>query len=289
MSGFFGFFDYGRPGKGIDKNGPQKNRFFLFFELFFRKFWKFIKTNVLFVVSIAPFAAVTTILAYYFPDSPLISIIAVLFPFMTIGPASAGFTKILRNFALEQPVFIISDYFDTIKKNWKQALLVSFINTLIGFLLFYALYFYYFETKGLLGYLLIGLGLFALICYLFMQYYLYLMVVTFKFKIKQLYKNAFILSLAALTTNLITTFFLALIWAGLALLFLIGPLGFSISIFLMITIAFAFSGFIIVYNSFPHIKKLIIDPYYKEQNGTNEQEDNDNTSEQIFTDIGKEE
>lgn len=283
MSGFFGFSNFNKPGKGIEKNGPPKTRFFLFFELFFRKFWKLMLTNFLFVASILPFAAITTFLTYLFPKSPEVFVIAVLIPLWTMGPASAGLTKILRNFALEQPVFLLSDYFETIKKSWKQALAVSFINTTFGCLLFFAIYFYFTATEGILSYLFIGLGLFFLLCYLFMQYFLNIMVVTFKFKLKQLYKNALILSLAALLTNLITTLFLVIIWLGIAILIFSGPLGSSISIFIISTIAFSLSGFIIVFNSFPHIKRLIIDPYYDEL-GQNDNKE----GKQIFTDRGRE-
>lgn len=287
MAGFFGFLNYNKPGKGIDKNGPQKNRFFLFFELFFRKFWKLIITNFLYVASILPFAAITTLLAKLYPDSPEIFLIAMLIPAFTMGPASAGFTKLLRNFALEKPVFIWSDYLETIKKNWKQALAASAINTVLGSLLFIAIYFYATATKGLFSYLFIGIGLFFLVCFLFMQYFLYVMIVTFKFSLKQLYKNALILSLAALVTNLITTFFLLFVWLFIAVLFFSGQLGFSISMLLIVTIALSLSGFIIVYNSFPHIKKHIIDPYYEEQEMLKGQ-DNSEVDTQIFTDRGRE-
>lgn len=289
MSGFFGFGNFNKPGKGIEKNGPQKTRFFLFFELFFRKFWKLILTNFLFVASILPFIAITTIIAQLFPNSPRIFLIAISIPFLAMGPASAGLTKILRNFALEQPVFLWSDYFETIKKNWKQALSVSVINTIFGCLLFIAIYFYSAATEGIFRYIFVGLGLFFLLCYLFMQYYLYIMVVTFKFTLKQLYKNALILSLAALfLTNLITTFFLVIIWLGIAILFFSGSLGFSISMLIITTIAFSLSGFIIVFNSFPHIKRLIIDPYYEEQKRLKGQDNDKDLPEQIFTDRGRE-
>ena len=71
MAGFFGLFDYSKPGKGVDKNGPQKKRFFHFFELYFRKFWKLITLNMLYVLF--------------------------CIPIVTIGPATAAMTYILKN------------------------------------------------------------------------------------------------------------------------------------------------------------------------------------------------
>ena len=49
MAGLFGgMFNYAKPGKGIDKNAPQKHRFLFFFELFFRKIWKLLGLNIIY-------------------------------------------------------------------------------------------------------------------------------------------------------------------------------------------------------------------------------------------------
>ena len=39
---FFGLFNYEKEGPGISKNAPKKKTFIVFFETFFRNFWKFI-------------------------------------------------------------------------------------------------------------------------------------------------------------------------------------------------------------------------------------------------------
>ena len=105
-----GFFNknYDKPGKGVSKNAPQKRRFFLFWELIGRKFGKIIQVNLLFI---------------------LFSI-----PIVTIGPASAAYTYILRNFAREDHAFIWWDFIDTFKKNFKQSFVAGIIDILITFL-----------------------------------------------------------------------------------------------------------------------------------------------------------
>lgn len=45
---------YYKPGKGVEKDAPEKNAFFKFFELFGRKFWRFIEVNLIFLVVILP-------------------------------------------------------------------------------------------------------------------------------------------------------------------------------------------------------------------------------------------
>jgi uncharacterized membrane protein YesL len=38
-------------------------------------------------------------------------------PIIFIGPATAGFAHLMRNFATSRPVFVVSDFKDTFKEN----------------------------------------------------------------------------------------------------------------------------------------------------------------------------
>ena len=49
-----GFFNYSKPGPGIDKNAPKKKGVALYLELFFRKFWELIRINVLYFIFSIP-------------------------------------------------------------------------------------------------------------------------------------------------------------------------------------------------------------------------------------------
>ena len=49
------FNGYLKEGPGVPKNAKEKHRFFLFFELFGRKFSKLIQLNMLYVVLLIPF------------------------------------------------------------------------------------------------------------------------------------------------------------------------------------------------------------------------------------------
>ena len=51
MAGFVGFFDYSKPGPGIEKDAPEKAAFFVFMDIYFRKFWNLIKINLLYFYS----------------------------------------------------------------------------------------------------------------------------------------------------------------------------------------------------------------------------------------------
>lgn len=50
----FSYKRYYKPGKGVEKDAPEKNAFFKFFELFGRKFWRFIEVNLIFLIILLP-------------------------------------------------------------------------------------------------------------------------------------------------------------------------------------------------------------------------------------------
>ena len=52
--GFFSYRSYYKPGKGVEKDAPEKNAFFRFFEIYGRKFWRFIEVNLVFFVILLP-------------------------------------------------------------------------------------------------------------------------------------------------------------------------------------------------------------------------------------------
>ncbi len=275
MAGFFSFFDYNRPGPGVDKHGPQKKGIVVFFEIYFRKFWKLVLANLLYVL--------------------------VSLPVVTNGLASAGLTYITRNFAREKHAFLYADFMDTVKKNWKQALVIGLLNLLFGALIFLDIWFFWYG-EGLFGMVGLAVSFFALIIYTFMNYYIYMMMITFKLTIKQLLKNALLLSFVGLKRNLLISVILLLFYGiGLVLVFFV-PLYITIPVILLVYIFFfpAFRSFLIQFNIFPIVKKYMIDPYYKEHPGEDreakralnieEEEDLAEDEEKaVFRDRGKEE
>mgnify|MGYP000075215305 CR=1 FL=1 len=259
---FFGLFNYGKPGPGVDKNGPKKKRFFLFFELYFRKFWKLVQLNLLFLVC--------------------------CIPIVTIGPAIAGMTYVLRNFALEKPTFLVSDFFDAFKSNWKQGFGLSVIFGLVTVIAGVS-FFWYFANSARSWVMLIPLGLCILLCLilLFMQFYVYLMAVTVELKLKYIIKNSFIFAFLGAKTNLITAFFVLLIGVPTVLFF-------PLTIPIIAVLAFSTIGFITVFNSYPYIIKYIVEPHEQQLRAErgeldDEDEDEEDDEEVIFTDIGSQE
>ena len=52
--GLFSYRSYYKPGKGIEKDAPEKNAFFRFFSIYGRKFWRFLEVNILYVLILLP-------------------------------------------------------------------------------------------------------------------------------------------------------------------------------------------------------------------------------------------
>lgn len=232
MAGMFGLFDYSKPGPGVSKNEPQKHGFIVFFEIFFRKFWLLIQVNLLYLLC--------------------------CIPIVTIGPATAGFTCIMRNYAREEHAFPWLDFKDTFKKNWKQAFIASVVNAVIFLFLYIAITYYSRQLKNFIMVLPLAVCIAAAALFVFMQFYIYTLIITFKLKLRQVYKNAFIFAGIGLPRNLLVTFVLAVFWGALVLF---API--SLIIFLP-TIALSFSGMLINFCVWPVIKKFMVDPYYTE-------------------------
>lgn len=236
--------NYNKEGPGISKNAPKKRTFVVFFEIFFRNLWKFIPISAIYI---------------------LISL-----PLITSGIAATGITNVARNTARDKHSFGISDFFETIKKNWKQALPAGIINTVIYALLIFDIFFFYQSEDAISS---AGLGIMISLTFIFtvMNYYIWTLMITFKFSLKQIYKNSFKFVFINLKNNLICFFAQALVIAfyvaipfvlglGSRIFYMILPLEIFVILFTFPSFKFLLEQFCV----FPAIKKHIIDPYYEE-------------------------
>ncbi len=245
MAGFFGLFNFEKEGPGIEKNAPKKKTFIVFFETFFRNFWKFITINLVY---------------------SLISL-----PVLTNGLAAVGITNVTRNTARDKHSFGLSDFFDTIKKNWKQALPAGIINSLLYIILFFAAYFYY-GSKGVLSTVGLGICLAALLILTMMNLYIWTLMITFKFTLKQIFKNSYKFAIINLFKNILCLLILALVYViNFAILFVTFNISINAFVFVIVLLGFihiitfpCFKFLLIQYFVFPSIKKYVIDPYYQE-------------------------
>lgn len=240
MAGIFGgLFNYDKEGPGVEKDAPKKKGFIVFFEIFFKNFWKLAVCSVWFI--------------------------ALCIPVITSGLAFAGFTNVVRNMALDRHSFGTSDFFDTIKKNWKQALAAGIINIIILLILAGDIVFFYKSTDGAIK--LVGLAVVATVLFLFimMQFYMWTIMITFKLKLKQIYVNSFKFALIGLKRNVLVILINLLSFAAI-----FGMLMINVNIITMLATALVifvippFNFMVIQFNTFEKIKKLMIIPYYKD-------------------------
>ena len=242
MAGFFGLFNYEKEGPGISKNAPKKKGFIVFFETFFRNFWKFIVINLVY---------------------GLISL-----PVLTNGLASAGLTNVTRNIARDKHSFGVSDLWDTVKKNWKQALSAGIIKLVIYIILGFDIYFFYFGSKGIMSTIGLGISLCMLFIFTVMDYFVWTLIITFKFSLKQIYRNSFKFVFINMKMNLVCFFSILLVYAAnVGILLLLSSYAIMVITFEVLLYVLLFPSFrflLVQFCTFPSIKKCIIDPYYRD-------------------------
>lgn len=263
MAGFFGLFDYGKEGPGVEKNAPKKRAFFAFLEIYGRKFWKLAIAGLLWTV--------------------------VSLPIVTRGWADAGLTRITRSFSREKHAFLKEDFFESIKKNRRDSLIIGIINLVVTGILIFNLaltlpkvipgLMYLFQWTAediaaigelsMLETIVLLLSLAGYVTFTWMKYYIPFLMITFKLSIKQVYKNAFLFAGANMKINLLVSAVLIAVYGllGGVVLFTAATdfnvLVLSVVLALCVSVVPAFRSFLIQFSIFPAIKRLIIDPYYE--------------------------
>lgn len=264
MAGVFGLFNYTKEGPGVAKNGPQKRPFIIFFEILGRKLWKVTIAGLLWAL--------------------------VNLPILTRGLADAGLTFITRNFSREKHAFVREDFFESIKKNWRVALPIGIVNTLVTGVLFFNVFYYATGLMpGLVGsdaapmtlstwdYVIIAVTVMGYVTFTWMKYYIPFLMITFKLKIKQIYKNAFLFATANLPVNVLVSVILMAVYGilgGAVLLTAASKINYfvlTMVLVLLVSVVPGVRSLLIQFCIFPAIKKLIIDPYYAANPGADKQ------------------
>ena len=225
-----GFFDrlyYGKAGKrDYSEADMPKNRVSLFFLVLKDHVFDLVKVNLLQVIFWLPFllwtyvnlAAIQSIdaeamLAAENGTQALLSAMGGylimwllgLVPCLAItGPSSAGAAYVMRNWARDQHAFLMSDFKDAFKGNWKQALGVSVITALVPVLAYTAMVCYGgMATSSPIMLLPLMVVFSATLMWALMLPLLYPMMVGYELSFGHLIKNAFLMSAARLPQMLL--------------------------------------------------------------------------------------
>lgn len=256
--------NYDKPGPGVRKNEPEKNAAVQFFLIFFRKFPQFVELNLLFSVFVA-----ISFFAVYAAEKFVPAFLSALIPVLLISPFLAGITFVTRNYARQEHTFLISDFFDATKQNWKKFLANGVICYVLYFILNFSTRFYFDHmSSGIIYNVAFYLCIAVAVLLIFAQYYVPLMIVTFDLKLTQIYKNALIFSILGLWRNLLLTALLAVLSFGTYLGFYISqivPFLLVIAILFAVTLLFSFSFFLINFAIYPLVYQTLIQLYQKQQ------------------------
>ena len=278
-------FNYDKEGKGIDKNAPEKNIFYTYFESFIRNFWNLIKVNFIYVAASIPMLLILGAIfaGFVYPNisgqvteyiaksgiaEPTQAEATYIGVFMSLfvtellliigsGPASAYFAYAAKCMATEEHVWIWSDFKNKFKENFKQSMIVSIIDIVVVTLLIFSTFFYtsaYAGTGNILFFVMRTLLFVVAILYCFMHGYIYQFMVTFENKLSVIYKNAFIMAVAKLPQNLFCTAV-----SVLFTYFVFTVLNPVFSIILLFVIWYALMRYPMEFCAARSIKKLIID------------------------------
>ena len=200
----------------------------------------------------------------------------------TFGLVNVGVTYILRELARGKPVFIWQDFWESIRKNWKQAFFFGIIDLLLLVVIPYNLYFFITEQgflqltgdfiSGIFFWLMLIFG----ITYIFMRFYIYLQMVTFDLSMRKILKNSLIFSLLNIKRNL-------MVLLGLVLLVLLNLLCFTIpfliplGIVMPIAISFGLGSYMAMYGAYFKVEEVMIgdDDDEAEDDGSSPEEENE--------------
>jgi len=180
--------NYDKEGKGIGKNVEMKPGFIRFFEVFFKRFWQMAMLNVLYI-----FACL---------------------PIVTIGPATAGLTYVLRNYSQSKPTFMLSDFVGKAKECFKKGFVISLIDILITVVLCVSIMQWSapdFPVASWMRSVALIFIFFVLYVFVCANFYVFPMLVSYNLTLKQLIRNSVILGMYKLKQNLIMLILFVLI------------------------------------------------------------------------------
>ena len=194
----------------------------------------------------------------------------------TFGLVNVGTTYILRNMVKGEPIFMWSDFWYAIKRNWRQGLILGALDLVFMFVIAYDILFFYTNIGSFMLNVFFWFSLFLAVLYYFMRFYMYIVMITFDLSIFKILKNAVIFAILGFKRN-----FMALLGMALVLFLTAGIFSIFIPLGIIIPFVCLFStcAYMSAYAAFPKIKQYMIDPYYEE-----EEEDED--FEPIFKDRG---
>ncbi len=281
MAGFFGLFDYSKPGPGVSKDEPEKKGIARYFDILGRRIWKLMTVNVLYLLfSIIPYMILYGVFNFCVlfvmnystgPDEMrhwldnggtlLIMLLALFVYTMGGGGASAcGLINVIRKYIDDTHAWVWQDFWSAFKSNFLQGTVAYLIDCLAAAVLVINFGLYNFTdflgSNGVILTVIRALLLLVILVWGMMHVYIYPVITSFKFKLRDVYKNSFIMVLGKLPQTA-AAFFLsgAIAFAIIALTAVVPLIGLMVAVIL-----FAIVDYTRLFISYPMIKKYMRDP-----------------------------
>jgi uncharacterized membrane protein YesL len=262
------FINYNKPGPGVSKNAPPQKPVPRFFSILQRKFFDLIKLNLLFCIPVVTAGLLVVLLNRITPIVP-IDFLPLIFLFPFIG----GLTFVTRNYAREEHAFIFSDFKDAVRNNWAAFLADGAVCYAVFLVLSVSIPYYWRNGAGnLLSVAATAICVVIALLFLFSQYYVPVMIVTFDLKFGQILKNSFIFAILGLWRNFLITFLLGIL---VVLLYVsqIMPLTILLAVTFAVFLLFSYCSFLINFAVYPLVDKMMIKPYEEKHRKNGGEED----------------
>ena len=281
-----------KPRPDLPENAPVKNGLFHFLELFFRKFWRFLSTNLwYFLITLPMLIYIFYLLNGIFADKLAllgddvvllagVGFLASVFSFvprflytplliisiLLYGPITMGVTYIFRNFAREEHAWA-SDLWSRAWSNVRQGLVFGLLDIALT-CIFVSGMFGNVATAGrnvsyALSVILSVICGIALVIWLLMRHYTYLMAVTVNLSVIRILRNAWLFVVLGFGRNLLSA---AVTIACAVVSFLLAPL---LTIVTVPLLYYSFTWFCTVFTCYPVVKKYLIVPALEAEQAKN--------------------
>lgn len=287
---FFGLFrPYGGSEPEVRREEKPKAAPARFFQLWGRKFSQLVRLNLLFLVPVLLVLALMAVLEFFLPHllmrlpeggggiqwyrwekfshpAPhemegvwldVWSLWAVPAPLVLLSPLLAGLAFVTRNYVREEPAFLWHDFWHAVKDNWKSFLCWGGTGYLLFVVLSAAIAYYGWKAQNQpLYYALLWPCAVLGLLFLFAQYYLPVMLVTFHLKWGQAWRNALIFSIVGFGRNLLLT----LLLGGLAIFCSLPLLVLNLLVFALFFGLFGcgFSMFLVNFTVYPLVSRYMM-------------------------------
>ncbi len=200
---------------------------------------------------------------------------------LTYGFANVGMAYITRSAVQRKHIYPWSDFFYSVKRNFKQALGVGIFDVIVTIVLAYDILAYNSNRTEFFLKMFYFLIILIAAIWLIMRSYIYPMIVTFDLSFYKLLKNSLIFTVLGIKRN---------VWILLGYL---GGFFFTFySIIILQTVGYVFPfiftigfcSFLNTYSAWPIINEYMIKPYYPEVE--DEDENSDGEEAPVFSDRG---